>query len=220
MRALVAIALFFVTCGTAAAGPFDRTVDWLTTGTYAGMSLGSASSDASSQRVTRDLESLRGDPGAFTINTVSVEESGTTWKLYFGKALTEHLAVEVGFADLCDINTVVDADVVDTAAYLQALAQATPEAPGGMTLDLVGRAPLGDTGLHVYARGGLLAWSTSVSYSAGGQTFRYRDDGIGLHAGVGLGWDFTDRVGARLEFEHFGATTTVTQWSLGILFRF
>lgn len=199
----------------AAANPFAE----LTRDAYAGLNLGTTSSDASATRLANALTT------ATTVNSVFVDESGTAWRLFVGRPLYGNLAAEIGFVDAADIRVTVDADANDAAAYLTQLARETPVAPGGMTFDLVGQWSFAELGgsserAFLFGRLGVMAWRTKVSYSTGTSVYRYEDDGVDLHFGLGGGVQITDQFSARLEWERFNATTRVDSLSVGFVYKF
>lgn len=199
----------------AAANPFAD----LTEDLYVGVNIGTTSSSASATRLAGALTT------AATINSVLVDESGTSWRLFVGRPLYGNLAAEIGFVDGAEIRVIVDADTNDSAAFLTQLAQATPVAPGGMTFDLVGQWSFAELGgsserAFLFGRLGLMAWRTKVSYSTGTSVYRYEDDGVDLHFGLGGGVQITDQFSARLEWERFNATTRVDSLSVGFVYKF
>jgi len=92
----------------------------------------------------------------------------------------------------------------------------------GWFAEFVATLPLGK-GFSVHAKAGPFAWqmegdlnSTTTNTSIVGD-----NDGFDFTAGVGLGYEINEQVGARLEFERFQVgDNEFDYFSAGLLFRF
>jgi hypothetical protein len=63
-------------------------------------------------------------------------------------------------------------------------------------------------------------WEADASDITGGVPFSDSADGNDLSFGVGLAYDFTRNLGARVEWERFDADGDVGLLSLGLAYRF
>jgi len=64
--------------------------------------------------------------------------------------------------------------------------------------------PLGEAQkFALFGKLGLLAWSIDTSATVGGFPATISDDGVDSAIGIGLKYDFTERVGIRAEWESF-----------------
>lgn len=190
-------------------GYLDDSKAFFTSNTYVGLTLGSPSSDAEASDIT-------GLSTIVTVNNVAVDDGGTAYRIFFGKQVHDWISVELGFADLGDIEITADVGASDTDAFLAELAENAPVAPSGWTLDAAADYPIGDSGFSVIGNLGLFIWESDVKFGA----FEHSDDGIDLHAGVGAAYKINDDFGVRLEFETFQATTKMDMFGLGVTYRF
>lgn len=213
--AVLSVTSLMLVAAPAVANPFAD----LTEDAYIGLNFGTTTSSASATRLAASLTT------ATTINSVAVDESGVSWRLFFGRPIYGNLAFEVGFVDAADIDVDIDATAADTAAYLTQLARNTPVAPSGVTFDVIGQWSLAELGagqenIFVFGRLGAMVWRTKVAYSTGTSVYRFEDKGLDLHFGVGGGVRINDQISARLEWERYNTTTRVDNLSLGIVFKF
>jgi len=200
---------------------FDKSLAWATTDTYVGLSFGSTSADTSEAALAASLTSG-------TVTSVSIDDGDTGYRLFIGKRFMPHLAVELGYADLGEIDVNVEATTLDVPAYLQQLATNVPVAPSGITIDAVTEWTFADFGmegdwaenLSVHGRLGIFLWETEVSYSSGGVSYSHDDDGTDIRFGVGAGWKFNENFSARFDYEMYSATTDVDMISLGAIYAF
>lgn len=201
---------------------FDKSVTWLKTDTYVGISFGTTSADTSEAELAASLTSA-------TVTGVSIDDGDTGYRLFFGKRFMPHFAVELGYADLGDVDATVNASTLDVPAYLQQFANNVPVAPSGITIDAVTEWTFADFGmeggewtnnLSVHGRLGLFMWETEVEYASGGVTYSNDDDGTDIRFGVGAGWKFNENVSARFDYDMYSATTDVDMISLGVVYSF
>lgn len=203
--------------GTESASFFDKSLEWVKTDTYAGIHFGTTSADA-------ELS------GAFpaTAMSVDIDDSDTGYRFFVGKRFMPHLAVELGYANLGEIDVNVEATSSDVPAYLQQLADNVPVAPSGITLDAVTEWTFAEFGaegdwaerLSVFGRGGLFLWETEVSYSNAGATYSGDDDGIDLHLGLGAAWQINEHFDVRFEWERYMSETEIDSIGLGVTYAF
>ena len=200
---------------------FDKSVTWLSTDTYVGLSFGTASPDTSEAELAASLTTA-------TLTGVSIDDGDTGYRVFVGKQFMPHLAVELGYADLGEIDVNVDGDALDVPAFLQQLADNVPVAPSGITIDAVSEWTFADFNmegdwaekLSVHGRLGVFMWETEVSYTDAGVTYSNDDDGTDIRFGVGAGWKFNENFSARFDYEMYSATTDVDMISLGAVYSF
>lgn len=201
---------------------FDKSMTWLKTDTYVGINYGTTSADVSPLDIISNLP-------AATAVSVGIDDSDSGYRLYFGKRFMPHFAVELGYQDLGEIDINVSGDTLNVPAYLQQLANNTPVAPSGITIDAVTEWTIADFGmeggewtndLSVHGRLGLFMWETEVEYTSGGVTYSNDDDGTDIRFGVGAGWKFNENFSARFDYEMNSATTDVDMISLGAVYSF
>jgi hypothetical protein len=203
-------------------GFFASSINWLSTDTYVGLNVGTASADVDEAALANSLTT------ATAVTAMDIDDGDTGYRFFVGKRFMPHLAVELGYANLGEIDVTVEATALDPAAYLQQLADNVPVAPSGMTLDAVTEWTFADFGaqggwaqnLSVHGRLGLFLWETEVEYRNAGVAYSHDDDGADFRFGVGAGWRFNENFGMRFDWEQFSATTDVDMISLGALYRF
>lgn len=141
------------------------------------------------------------------------DKTGTTWRLFAGWRFSRHLAAEIAYVDLGRFNQTVAggrarAEIQGPEATLLAIYQVNQ-------VSLFGRVGAYYAKTKVAVEGPL---STSANEDNGGLTY-----------GLGLQYDFTGGLGARLEWQHYakvGDTTTtgsgldINAFTLSVLYRF
>ena len=211
-RHLATLALGVAITSAATGALAQQTSPW-----YAGLSAG-----ASSVKIDDDILPI----GGATATSLSKDESGTDWKLYGGYQINRNVAVEAGYVDLGSFSatrTVTAPASGSVKADIKA---------SGWNLDIVGIWPF-TRNFSVFGRfGGFYnELKTSVSSSGavvitGGDTNPSKTK-LSWKYGIGLGYEFTDRIGARFELESYrdlGDETTgkgdVGLVSVGVVVRF
>jgi OOP family OmpA-OmpF porin len=137
---------------------------------------------------------------------VSCDEKDTAWKIFGGYQVNRNFSVELGYANF---------------------GEATVTGPGGTAtiegnafdLVAVGSLPLADR-FSVYGKLGLYRADFEVSNTLG---FSEDASETGLTFGVGLRFDITRNLAARLEWQRYqevGDDLDVSMMSLGVLFKF
>ncbi|MDX1455713.1 MAG: outer membrane beta-barrel protein [Gammaproteobacteria bacterium] len=199
----------------------DKTVTWFTTDTYVGIQFGSLSHDTNEA----DINNLT---SATYINSVSIDDGGTGYRLFFGKKFHKNFGVELGYADLGEIDVNVDANALFPDSFLQDLANATPVAPSGILIDAVGSWTFAEFGmegewadkLSLVGRLGFFMWETEVDYGRNGMTFAADDDGSDIHFGIGASYQINEDFAVRFEYEMFQSTTEVDMIGVGVSYSF
>lgn len=137
---------------------------------------------------------------------VSCDEKDTAWKIFGGYQVNRNFSLELGYASF---------------------GEATVTGPGGVAtvegtafdLVAVGSLPLADR-FSVYGKLGLYRADFEVRNTLG---FSEDASENGLTFGVGLRFDFTRNLAARLEWQRYqevGEDLDVSMMSLGVLFKF
>lgn len=131
-----------------------------------------------------------------------LDDSDTSWKLFAGYNINENFAVEVSYQDLGE----------HSFEYLAVEARAEGEA---YTFSLLGKLPMAE---NLEAFGKLGYAHVDAEVSAGGLTIGA--DGSDLLYGLGLNYQLTDNVDARLEWERMDFADQIDTWSLGVSYNF
>lgn len=155
--------------------------------------------------------------------TISCDDTDTGWKLFGGYQFNKYLGAELGYVDL--------GKATASGTILGVAVSATAKAKGWEFLG-VGTLPIADK-FSVYGKAGLFRWDVDVSATGVVPGFApvavgASDKGTDFTYGIGLKYDFTKSIGARVEWQRYkdvgnDATTgksDVDLLSLGIVFKF
>jgi OOP family OmpA-OmpF porin len=150
--------------------------------------------------------------------TGGCDDKDTAWKVFGGYQFHRNVAVELGYVDFGE------ATANGTLLGLPASAGADAKA---IELVAVGMIPLTQQ-FSAYAKGGAYRWDIDTRVTAGALAAGGGDDGTDFTYGVGLKYDFTRNIAARLEFQRYnnlGETNTtgqsdVNMWTVGVMFKF
>ena len=154
--------------------------------------------------------------------TISCDDKDTSWKIFGGYQFNKNFGAEIGYVDLGNFT----ANGVITGVTVSADASAK-----GWEFLGVGTLPIADN-FSAYGKLGFFRWDVDVSASGAIPGFTAAasasDSGYDITFGLGLKYDFTKNVGARLEWQRYndiGNTSTtgrtdVHLYSLGIVFKF
>lgn len=151
------------------------------TGFYGGIGVGQSKVELNSA-----------DFGPAAGETVSIDDKDTAWKFFGGYKFTQNFAAELGYAKLGEFS----ARFADAGGDLFTdNYEAT-----SWNLAAVGTLPLSGS-FSVLGKLGLTRNENELSSSDGSST---KDTESRLFWGVGAQYDFSPRVGVRLEYEDFG----------------
>lgn len=175
-------------------------------GFYAGGAVGQA----------KAKDSCSGITGAGFVG--GCDDKDTAWKIFGGYQFSRHLGVEAGYVDLGEFTA--------SGTILGAPAAASAEAKG-LEVVAVGTIPFTQQ-LAAYGKAGAFRWDVDTRAAVGAAAAGGGDDGVDFTYGVGLKYDFTRNLAARLEFQRYnnvGETNTTGQsdvnlWTLGVMFKF
>lgn len=165
-------------------------------GWYIGAGVGQANYDSISESEANAIFAADGITA-----TTSIDDSDMGWKLFGGYQVNPNFALELGYVDLGEISM----DVTVTAP-VAGTASAGIEIDG-FALSGLGILPIGDR-FGVFGRVGLYAWDGNadmdVTISGVGTVSLSEDaDGTDIFFGLGAKYDFTDNLGARVEWERY-----------------
>lgn len=140
------------------------------------------------------------------IGALSCDEKDSGWKIFGGHQFNRNFALELGYANLGE------------ATLTGSLGSATVEATA-FDLSAIGLLPLIDR-LAVFARLGLYRADIEARNTLGGSG---DDSETGLTFGLGLRWDFTRNLGAKVEWQRYQEVVDDIDGdflSVGIIWRF
>lgn len=172
-------------------------VEWFHSGWYVGASAGTMNADASASELDRDL-ARRG----WTTDS-SLDDTDFAWKVFAGYRFEAPFAIEVGYTDLGQIDSKIEAMPADLDAFLDDVADVHPFSANGVTLSAQW-FPLDTRHVDFGLRGGLWYWDAEVDVDGpGGASVDVDEDGIDPLAGVGVWVRVTERIEVRAEFEKY-----------------
>lgn len=159
--------------------------------------------------------------GGFATCATTADEHDVGFKLFAGYRFHPNFAVEGGYFNLGKFNF--------TTVTTGPAATVTGDAKNdnGFNLDLVGIVPF-DSSFSGFARVGVQTSKTTVSLAVPGFAVSTSESKTNWKAGLGLQYDFTKDIGARLEWERYripngdgtGGRADVDLFSLGLVVRF
>jgi len=148
----------------------------------------------------------------------SCDEKDTAWGVFAGYQINRYLAVETGWTDFGE----TEASAVVSGIPVNAAISAK-----GWEFVGVASLPMTEQ-FSAYAKAGAFRWRVRGSVAVPGLgSASASDSGTDLTYGVGLRFDFTKALGARLEWQRYndvGSSNTgqgdLNLWSLGIVVKF
>lgn len=177
-KVLVASAL--VVGSTAALPPVAFAQDM---GFYAGAGIGKAK-----------FKDACADPELTEVGFVgSCDDKDTAWKIFGGYQFNRNLGVELGYTDLGE------ATLTGTAMGLPVSAKTKAK---GFELLGVGTFPINEQ-FAVYGKAGFFRWDVDASATVGGVTEAIGAKGTDFTFGLGLKYNFTKNLAARLEWQRY-----------------
>jgi OOP family OmpA-OmpF porin len=152
------------------------------------------------------------------ITFTSCDDKETAWGVFAGYQFNRYIAVETGWTDLGEITATGSAGAIPFSAGISAK---------GWEFVGVGSIPVSEQ-FSAYAKAGAYRWRVRGTVAATGLgTASANDSGTDFTYGLGLRFDFTKNVGARLEWQRYndvGSSNTgegdLNLWSLGVLVKF
>lgn len=146
------------------------------------------------------------------------DDKDTTWKIFGGYNFNRTFGVELGYVDFGEFNATGSAGVLPATASVEAQA---------VELLAIGSLPITQQ-LYAYLKGGVFRWDADSRVTIGSASATSSDDGTDWTVGLGLRYDFTRSLGARLQYQRYnnvgnpGTTgnSDIDQWTIGVMFRF
>jgi OOP family OmpA-OmpF porin len=212
----VLIVIFGATLATAAVAADKK---W-----YVGAGAGQAETDVSAS----DYDAALAGKGYTTSS--SIDDSDTGWKLFGGYELTRNWAVEGAYVDLGEVtsSTLVSSPPLPTAVeqqqFVDDAAPVHPYSVDGFSLVGKGTWPVNDR-FSVFAKLGIFIWEADILVRCVGCATQVSspddESGTDWTGGVGAGYDFSDDLGIRFEYERFATDRDDVDFlSASVLYRF
>jgi OOP family OmpA-OmpF porin len=156
-----------------------------------------------------------GDP---TLLVLSCDDKDSAWKIFGGYQFNKNFGAEVGYVDL--------GKATGSLIVLGLPGGASIKAKGFEFMG-VGTLPFTDK-ISGYAKAGLFRWDVDADAYVSFLPVSTSDNGTDFTFGLGVKYDFTKNIGARLEYQRYndvGSDTTTGQadidlWSIGIVYKF
>ena len=146
------------------------------------------------------------------IDSGTVDESSTGYKLYAGYQMLRYLAAEAAYVDLGKLSyegTFAGAPITDGRLKLR-----------GFDLSALATLPVGER-LRLFAKAGLFFWQTEASDSGGGAGFSAKTSGRKPSVGLGASYLVYGPLAVRIEAESFQFGDQHAQLvSAGLAFNF
>lgn len=136
----------------------------------------------------------------------SLDDSDTGWKLFGGYMFNPNAAVEFAYIDF--------GEFTGSGGGFTDNWEAT-----GISISALGSWPLASE-FSLLGKIGATRWDVDDRFTVGGAAFSPSETGTDLSFGIGVQYDFTRQVGARLEWERFndvGDDNTTGQSDLDLL---
>lgn len=189
---------------------------------YAGAGGGFANTDIKDNDYDSDLAKL-----GYTTSS-SIDDTSGGWKLFGGYQFTPNWGVEAIYVDLGDVTskTVVSSGPVGWTPqdFVDAAADVHPYSVDGIALAGTATWPVNDR-FSVYAKLGAFAWQAEIKVKCKGCTPPAKEPSdqsdIDLMGGLGAGYEVTDRISVRAEWELYGTDRdNVDFYSASLIYHF
>jgi len=209
----VAVLAVFIMAGSPAEADDER-------GWYIGGSIGTATSDTSTEEFADGLAST-----GYSIDNVALDDKDSGWKATVGFTFNKHIGVQASYVDLGKLESVFSASVPpdEIDALLEASAAFLPGRGRGFLTDLVIEIPVNER-FAFYATLGIF-WAepeTSQTVIVGGSGTAMRSDSDTDFAGsLGVRIKATDRMAIKLGYEQYDIDRRKTNFpSASLTYRF
>ncbi len=189
--------------------------DW-----YVAGGIGQSSADYSSDDLVGDL-SARG----WSINSPSVDDEDTAWKIIVGMSFNEFFAIETGYVDLGEATTRFGATIPpnQVSSILNDTLAVHPSLGDGWILGGAARWPLPDSNFALTGRAGLFVWQADLEVEVvSGGSGRVEGDAEGNepYFGVGVEWQLAPDWSVTLDWDRYKLDDWVDVPMLGVKFSF
>jgi OOP family OmpA-OmpF porin len=142
---------------------------------------------------------------AAAVGFPSCDEKDVAWKLSAGYSFNRNFAVEAGYVDWGKFT------------FGNGALAGSVKAKG---FELLGVASFPVyQGLSAYGKLGFVRWDADFNAAAGGASVTADEKGTELTFGLGLSYDFTNNIAARLEWQRY-TDLVVDMLSIGLVYRF
>ena len=201
MRGLGGVAALVLGCAIGAAAPPRAMAEG--GGFYIGASAGQSSAGLSSDDYRNDLQSVGIDA-----RNVSLDDSDTAWKAFAGYSFNEYFAVEGGYTNLGQMESVYTTTIDPGGEHelLRKTANVHPYFAAGGTLAVVGQVPIG-TQFDLFAKVGGFWWDSSdvvVEIVRGSHgALALGKDGTDIFYGAGVGLKLGNGWKVKGEYERY-----------------
>ena len=157
----------------------------------------------------------------------SVDETDSALKIFLGNRVNENFSIEFGYLDLGEATFEGVSD--GSALFFDGLWEAGPISADvetdGIHLAFIGNVPISDR-LDFMAKAGFFLWDVSIVITDTSGSYSGDEDGTDLFFGLGLGYEITDQIAIRGEWERysmdFGIDGDIDAdlFSASLIFRF
>lgn len=125
---------------------------------------------------------------------VSFDDDDTAFKLFGGYGFNKHFGVELEYIDGGSLSESYDLG----AGYMLDIDVDV----AGFNASVMGIVPIGER-LKLFAKLGMIFWDVDYAAVFDGEVFSESDSGEDVSWGLGASFDFTERLGARVEYQEF-----------------
>ena len=165
---------------------------------YLGASLGQSDADE--------------DVAAGLIDDGNVDTKDTAFKIFGGYRFHPNFAAELEYVDLGEASY--------SGTFGGAPVTGGKVGADGFNVSAVAIVPVNER-FSVFGKLGMFIWDAKFSDTTGGVPFSGSTDGSDISFGLGAGFDFTQRLSARVEWQRFELDgSDVDLLSAGVAFRF
>ncbi|HFD87241.1 MAG TPA: hypothetical protein ENJ35_06165 [Gammaproteobacteria bacterium] len=166
---------------------------------YAGFGMGQGFYTKDGPGVAQEL-GRRG----WTNPDVSMKDSTTVWKAYWGTYFTPFLGLQLGYANLGNADVKASAQIAEgeEAEFVKDLAKAQPDLGKGVQLSVTGRFPVSEN-ITVHDWLGVFVWENESSAIFKGKKVTETTKGTNFVLGAAAEYRLNYELGFRLEFERF-----------------
>lgn len=208
-----------VACTVGIAGLLQPATASAEEGWYVSGHVGTLSLDYDAADLTADLAS-RG----WTITNVTVDDSGTPWKIVGGFGFNEYFAMEGGFVDLGDVTTRYSTSIPPTEIpnILRDTFAVHPIQSDGWVLSAVLRWPIQER-FALQARAGAYFWESNVDVrvvTGGTGSISDRESGTDSMYGIGMEWQLGETWWVTLDYERYKTNEWIDVPLVGVKFTF
>jgi OOP family OmpA-OmpF porin len=146
------------------------------------------------------------------ITSGSVDGKDTGFKIFGGYQFNQNFGVELAYVDLGKASY--------SGSFFGAPVTGGKVEVWGLNISAVGTLPLNPS-FSLFGKVGLFSWEAEASDVTGGVPFSAKDDGVDLSIGLGLSYNFTKNVSARVEWQRFMMDVADADLlSVGIVYKF